>query len=452
MPEASGSTDIILAMAILTVVISGGHYKADSLRWLDKLMRLVRASGLSMEDQDTDPCPGPDGFFSGHSTHRRQLIAKEERRRLFWLVYCLDRHLALSFNLPLRISEGTFCVRAPLPEQVWRSLDTADLESIPTCPLGSPTQISGGGFFEYFLPLASILGHIIDLHHCRNHPLLGEFMSADAVRRIEDMISKRQQELVELDNQAGAFYDPLSKPPTMNAFSEHGNGGTNAFVPPATGASPAGSKLPLVKAYSAYLLHVFHILLHGKWDPISMIEEKDDWITSERFIACASHALSATGVLSQILTFDPELTFMPYLFGIYLLQGSFIFLLFVDRMPELGPNRSVEEVCETIIRAHEVCVVTLDTTFQVCSDDLPSFLRTPFPSIHGGTNLLSKRRKTSARCSGLCFMMPSRPALIHGTSIRPGDGSCSPCTAGHRWLMGLPTERASSRTAMRGNS
>lgn len=393
MPEASGSTDIILAMAILTVVISGGHYKADSLRWLDKLMRLVRASGLSMEDQDTDPCPGPDGFFSGHSTHRRQLIAKEERRRLFWLVYCLDRHLALSFNLPLRISEGTFCVRAPLPEQVWRSLDTADLESIPTCPLGPPTQISGGGFFEYFLPLASILGHIIDLHHCRNHPLLGEFMSADAVRRIEDMISKRQQELVELDNQAGAFYDPLSKPPTMNAFSEHGNGGTNAFVPPATGASPAGSKLPLVKAYSAYLLHVFHILLHGKWDPISMIEEKDDWITSERFIACASHALSATGVLSQILTFDPELTFMPYLFGIYLLQGSFIFLLFVDRMPELGPNRSVEEVCETIIRAHEVCVVTLDTTFQVCSDDLPSFLRTPFPSIHGGTNLLSNAEK-----------------------------------------------------------
>jgi hypothetical protein len=33
-------------------------------------------------------------------------------------------------------------------------------------------------------------------------------------------------------------------------------------------------------------------------------------------------------------------------------------------MPELGPNRSVEEVCETIIRAHEVSVVTLDTTFQ----------------------------------------------------------------------------------------
>lgn len=56
---------------------------------------------------------------------------------------------------------------------------------------------------------------------------------------------------------------------------------------------------------------------------------------------------------------------MPYLFGIYLLHGSFILLLFADRMPQLGPNQSVEQACETIIRAHEVCVVTLSTEFQV---------------------------------------------------------------------------------------
>lgn len=370
LPEALGSTDIILAVAILTLVISGGHYKADSLRWLNKLIRLVRASGLSLEDQDAAPGVGTDGTLNGDDTLRRRLIAKEERRRLFWLIYCLDRHLALSFNLSLSIQEGTFCVRAPLPEQVWQSLDTADLGSIPTCPLGPPSRISGSGFFEYFLPLASILGHIIDLHHCRNHPLLGEFMSGDAIHRIEAMISQRQQELVELDNQAGTFYDLLSKPPTVPPFSQHCNSGapgTDAFASAAVGASPTGPKLPLVRAYSTYLLHVFHILLHGKWDPISMMEDKDDWITSERFLNCASHAMSATGVLSQILMVDPELTFMPYLFGIYLLQGSFIFLLFVDRMPELGPNRSVEEVCETIIRAHEVSIVTLDTTFQVRS-------------------------------------------------------------------------------------
>lgn len=367
LPEALGSTDVILAVAILTLVISGGHYKADSLKWLSKLIRLVRASGLAMEDQDTDQ--GTGGFYNDQSSLRRSLIYKEERRRLFWLVYCLDRHLALSFNLPLSIQEGTFCVRAPLPEQVWQSLHTMELDSNFPSPLGPPARISGSGFFEYFLPLATILGHIIELHHCRNHPFLGEFVSREAISRIEGMISQRQQELVELENQASAFYNPFGELPTVHAFAQQGNSGTypgtDAFTSQAAGTSSTASKLPLVKAYSTYLLHVFYILLHGKWDPISMMENKDDWITSEHFMTCASHALSAAGVLSQILSVDPELTFMPYLFGIYLLQGSFIFLLFVDRMPELGPNRSVEEVCETIIRAHEVSVVTLDTTFQV---------------------------------------------------------------------------------------
>lgn len=292
-----------------------------------------------MEDQDIDLGPVFCGLYNGDSTFRRWFIAKEERRRLFWLVYCLDRHLALSFNMRLIIPEGTFCVRTPLPERLWRTLNAADLNCVPACLLGPPTQISGTGFFEYFLPLARILGHIIDLHHIRNHPTLGEFVSQDAIRRLEDMISRREQELTELDGHPGLLFP-----------------------------GELAAKLPLVKAYSAYLLHVFYILLHGKWDPISMIEDKDDWITSESFLTCASHALSATSMVSQILALDPELAFMPYLFGIYLLQGSFILLLFVDRMPELGPNRSVEEVCETIIRAHEVSVVTLDTTFQVRLD------------------------------------------------------------------------------------
>ena len=49
------------------------------------------------------------------------------------------------------------------------------------------------------------------------------------------------------------------------------------------------------------------------------------------------------GQVSQILRCDQELTFMLYLFGIYLLRGSFILLLFVDRIPQLGLNESVEE-------------------------------------------------------------------------------------------------------------
>ncbi len=72
-----------------------------------------------------------------------------------------------------------------------------------------------------------------------------------------------------------------------------------------------------------------------------MLDDDDDWITSPSFNNCASHAIAASEAVSSILRSDPELTFMPYLFGTYLLHGSFILLLFADRMPQLGPNQSV---------------------------------------------------------------------------------------------------------------
>lgn len=353
-PDFLGSTDTILAVVILTLVISGGHFKADSLKWWSKAIRLARASGLSMEDQGMQPESLVGQLYQGHTT-REWLIVKEERRRLFWLIYCLDRHLGLSFNTTVNFPEGTFCVAAPLPEAIWQKLETVDLNTIPAPRLGPPDRISGYGFFEYFLPLATVLGHIIDFHHIQNHPLLGDTLSHAAVHKIETLISQREQDLAELRDK---LENPLPTQHTVDPFSHPLGYGH-------TPASTIDSKKPLVLAYSTHMLHVFYILLHGKWDPISMIEDKDDWITSDSFQACASHALSATAAVHQILSLDPELTFMPYLFGIYLLQGSFILLLFVDRMPELGFNKSVEEVCETIIRAHEVSVVTLDTTFQV---------------------------------------------------------------------------------------
>ncbi|KAJ6436975.1 transposase-like protein [Purpureocillium lavendulum] len=124
-------------------------------------------------------------------------------------------------------------------------------------------------------------------------------------------------------------------------------------VPVSSGDADDLSRVRLAKAYGTHIMHVLYVLLYGKWDTIAMLEDDDDWITSPQFAECASHAISASQSLSFILTIDPELSFMSYLFGIYLLQGSFIFLLFADRMPQLGSNESVEQACETIIRAHE---------------------------------------------------------------------------------------------------
>jgi len=84
------------------------------------------------------------------------------------------------------------------------------------------------------------------------------------------------------------------------------------------------------------------------------------------FITATSHAVAAAEAINQILEFDPGLEFMPFFFGIYLLQGSFLLLLIADKLQsEASP--SVAKACETIVRAHEACVVTLSTEYQVSS-------------------------------------------------------------------------------------
>jgi len=255
-----------------------------------------------------------------------------------------------------------------LPESLWENLDIASPKDFPRRVIGPPTTITGTGFFEYFLPLMAIMGDIIEVHHRRQHSRLGALDDSQAVAAIGEMLSKCERSLDKLSREIemGDYASMASSSGPSIKDLVTGIPLQSTPVPPTTtGRTRDQSRMQLVTAYSTHILHVLHVLLHGKWDAISMLDDDDDWITSTRFNSCASHAIAASQAVSQILKFDPELTFMPYLFGIYLLHGSFILLLFADRMPQLGPNQSVEQACETIIRAHEVCVVTLSTEFQV---------------------------------------------------------------------------------------
>lgn len=239
----------------------------------------------------------------------------------------------------------------------------------------------------------AILGDIIDVHHRRFHPRLGVVDDHHAITIISELLATCEASIDRLRRDMDGLAEYPAPLPTPGALpikdlisgyssslpsgshavgpSSSSAGGAAAVPPPTPSQSAAckrakdRSRLQLVAAYSTHILHVLHVLLHGKWDAISMLDDDDDWITSTRFNDCASHAIAASQAVSSILKFDPELTFMPYLFGIYLLHGSFILLLFADRMPQLGANQSVELACETIVRAHEVCVVTLSTEFQV---------------------------------------------------------------------------------------
>lgn len=289
--------------------------------------------------------------------------AQEERRRVFWMLFCLDRHLALSFNATMAISDDEIDVFSPLPDDMWDNLESIPLELLTRRTYGPSTSVTGIGFFEYFLPLMAILGDITLVHHLKNHPRLGSLDERSATSSIESLLANCARSVSDLANRYELERTDGSTP-AGELLTPSPNDGHPQDPTASKRRSKSRTQAQLVNAYATFILHVLHVLLHGKWDAVSMLENDDGWITSVEFMKCAFHAIAASEAVSQILRRDPELTFMPYLFGIYLLHGSFILLLFADRMPQLGPNESVEKACETIIRAHEVCVVTLNTEFQ----------------------------------------------------------------------------------------
>ncbi|KAI1036698.1 hypothetical protein LB503_003451 [Fusarium chuoi] len=395
--------DDVLMFILITIVSSGGDFKTDCLRWWNKALRLSHNMGLNREDSpensythsETSLCTSQTtscGCRPCEASRTGLSIAevREERRRAFWLIFCLDRHLALSYNAPLRILDDECQLNTPLSDEAWAALstgqnpvDAAFGNSSHSADFGTPTRITGTGFFEYFLPLMTILGDVIQLHRQKSHPRFGSIRRPQvngheeeddpATAMIEQVMAQCAQSIADLASAyqvdaLDASTIPASQVRTpqcaISPQQSHGDHSRTSNTASHASSHRQHAQAQLVTAYSTFILHVLHVLLHGKWDAVSMLDNKDGWIPSVGFMKCASHAIAASDAMSRILTCDPELSFMPYLFGIYLLHGSFILLLFADRMPQIGLNESVEKACEIIIRAHEVCVVTLSTEFQ----------------------------------------------------------------------------------------
>jgi hypothetical protein len=211
----------------------------------------------------------------------------------------------------------------------------------------------------------TILGEIVDLNHARNHPRFGtrfrngsdwDGHHAEIARQLEAYGESLQEFKTRALNEANAEANSPS----------HEVGGT----PSARSVNSCSSRIQesillakIVVAYGTHLMHTLHILLNGKWDPIALLDDDDLWISSQSFIDATGHAVSAAEAINEILEHDPDLSFMPFFFGIYLLQGSFLLLLIADKLQgEANPN--VVKACETIVRAHEACVVTLNTEYQ----------------------------------------------------------------------------------------
>ena len=92
-------------------------------------------------------------------------------------------------------------------------------------------------------------------------------------------------------------------------------------------------------------------------------EDADFWTSSPGFKESMSHTVAAAECVNQILHHDPDISFMPYFFGIQLLHGSLLLLLVAYRL-QADSGAVILNACEAVVRATEACFVTLPTDYQ----------------------------------------------------------------------------------------
>lgn len=313
---------------------------------------------------------------------------REERRRTWWLLYIMDRHLALCYNRPLALLDAE-CedLLLPLEEGPWQA---GDVHSNSPKPDGPRCLISGAkhkrrtfpdfachdhSIFGFFLPLMMITGELININLAKNHPMLGTKLEgknqgASQIKEVFQQLDVYKSTLATFT--ASSASNTVAHLPDVIPYpSDSLIPSPSAISPPILPPSSPTTNLSTyhswhtqtVVAYASYLVHVLHILLTGKWDPVSLLEDKDFWTSSPTFASTISHALEAANALEQILHYDPDISFMPYFFGIQLLQGSILLLLIVERLQNEA-GEGILKACEVVIRATESCVVTLNTEYQ----------------------------------------------------------------------------------------
>ncbi|PYI36049.1 C6 transcription factor [Aspergillus indologenus CBS 114.80] len=405
----AGSLDDVITYIHVASIISSSEQKAASMRWWHAAFTLARELKLNQEievvpNEDSHHTDGSSpsfdyslagwsgvdtGPFFDYSNPARPSLNcvcdrshdvrttiteehREERRRTWWLLYIMDRHLALCYNRPLALLDAeSEDLLLPLDEGSWQA---GNIHSNSPKTDGPQCLLSGEknkrrvfpnfvchdhSIFGFFLPLMTITGELIDLNQARNHPMLGtRFNGKDAW----------DTHVSEVLRQLDIYKASLT---TFAAIASDPDGPMPGAFPPKPDQQPTEASLAqayawhtqTVISYASYLVHVLHILLVGKWDPVSLIEDKDFWTSSPAFASTISHVLEAADSVDHILRYDPDISFIPYFFGIQLLQGSFLLLLIVERLQKEA-GEGILNACEVMIRATESCVVTLNTEYQ----------------------------------------------------------------------------------------
>ncbi|PYH96658.1 hypothetical protein BO71DRAFT_417683 [Aspergillus ellipticus CBS 707.79] len=267
---------------------------------------------------------------------------KEERRRLWWATYIIDRHSALSFNARPRITDQE-CLPLPMPRSdgVWSQMGPL----LPWSDHGSHSMaltyhVRSLDMLGVFLPLDRILGEILECRFLCDHSTFNT--DENFLRAIRKKI---------IQNLAQWFH----------SFASLVGSEFCTIAEPECESCPA-AEAPAVAYYGFHMYHCMFVLLHGPMDVVRMYQDLE-WQASPEFLTAGEHAVACANIARHILQIDPQLSLMYRFFGTYFLQSSFIFLILAQKLGRHSDNLILHN-CAINLQVLDMFVVTTNMDYQ----------------------------------------------------------------------------------------
>ncbi|OKL61005.1 hypothetical protein UA08_03677 [Talaromyces atroroseus] len=399
--DMSDSVDEIMAYVHLAMVTSASEFKGASLRWWNvafslaheaKLHQEIPFNGMSdAEGYDTDSPYPPESSLGGSQdfTHALDEERKEERHRVWWFLYTMDRHLSFSYNKPLCLLDSE-CqnLNRPCDDTIWQSDHAYDPSEAQPLGKGPWFECTGPTFFGFFTPLMALLGEIVYFVQAQNHPRFGVSQSTlldwkNWEKGIEDRLKLYQQGLEALLGPRDDAEQGSADFQARRNLGSISNPRRTPSSPAAAAVAPVQSRIAY--AYSKIILHVLFILLMGKWDPHTLLNVSNSWLSSASFRRAIAHAVDAASSAELLLDLDPDAHFMPFFIGIYLFHGSMLILLVADRVGhDAAP--AIVHAADTMVRVQETGAIRMPAEYQTL---FVSVLRTALMEMQGRTLFVS---------------------------------------------------------------
>ncbi|RAH57705.1 hypothetical protein BO85DRAFT_459695 [Aspergillus piperis CBS 112811] len=268
---------------------------------------------------------------------------KEERRRLWWATYIIDRHAALSFNGRPRITDNEcLFLPTPRPDALWN-------QPGPLLPHGQQPgahetllsyHVGNLDMLGLFLPLSRILGEILEYRFLSDH---------STFNTCHDLLNTVQTNILQHLRMWYQSFEAL-------VGSEF-----RSIAEPDCHSCPV-AEVPPVAYYGFHMYHCMFVLLHGPMDVVRMYQDLT-WQSSADFLTAGEHAVACANVARHILRIDPQLSLMYRFFGTYFLQSSFIFLILAQKLGKQSDDLILRN-CSINLQVLDMFVAATNMDYQ----------------------------------------------------------------------------------------